>query len=135
MCTYKYTHSYVQVCIHINPPPTPCPFFALKQLFCTFVLKSQSCSDLKENLKIIHTYRNNQVQPCFMLQKKSPAYEGWVKVLIGSSQDHTFPISPQGHMTAFGRWASLSDTTNSGKASKKVPFVQVLLNTDKHLHD
>lgn len=70
-----------------------------------------------------------------MLQKKSPAYEGWVKVLIGSSQDHTFPISPQGHMTAFGRWASLSDTTNSGKASKKVPFVQVLLNTDKHLHD
>ncbi len=70
-CTYKYTRSYVQVCIHINPPSTPRPFFALKQLFCTFVLKSQSCPDLKENLKIIHTYRNNQDQPCFMLQKKA----------------------------------------------------------------
>ncbi len=52
--------------------------------------------------------------------------------MIGGSQDHTFPISLQGHMTALADGQAWMIQV---KHQKKVPFVQVLLNTDKHLHD
>lgn len=99
VCTYKYTHAHMYRYVYISPPP-PHALFCFKT---AIVLKSQSCPDLKETLKMIHTYRNNQVQPCFMLQKKAQHMRDGLKYWLAA---HRIPPFQSAHRVT---WQHLAD--------------------------